>query len=119
MFPTGAAGIALFILRVSTATALLFYANRDRLSLWGLCAAAVPATALCLGFLTPYVSAIAGLVELALIIRWEGQAEFPMIISIFNTAALGLLGPGAYSMDARIFGRRIMNFSTHDKPRPS
>jgi hypothetical protein len=57
--------------------------------------------------------------ELATLIRFEDQPAFPIIISILNSAALGMLGPGAYSLDARIFGRRIVNFSVHHKPGPS
>jgi hypothetical protein len=29
------------------------------------------------------------------------------IFCAFNAAALALLGPGAYSVDARLFGRRV------------
>jgi hypothetical protein len=37
-----------------------------------------------------------------------------MVFSIVATAALGLLGPGAYSLDARMFGRRRVILSTDD-----
>lgn len=119
MFPTGAAGIALFILRLSAAADLLFYATRHPASLWSLYILALPAGALCLGFITPYAAGFTCVVELAAVIRFEDQTAFPIIISIVNTAALGMLGPGAYSLDARIFGRRIVSFSAHNKSRPS
>jgi hypothetical protein len=35
-----------------------------------------------------------------------------MALSIVDTAALGLLGPGGYSLDARMFGRRRIVLST-------
>ncbi len=38
-----------------------------------------------------------------------------MVFSIVDTAALGLLGPGGYSLDARIFGRRRVILSTDDR----
>jgi hypothetical protein len=119
MFPTGAAGIALFILRLSAAAALLFYGTRHPAPLWTVFVPALPASALCLGFITPYASGMGCLMELATLIRFEDQPAFPIIISILNSAALGMLGPGAYSLDARIFGRRIVNFSVHHKPGPS
>ena len=114
MFPTGAAGIALLILRLSAAATLLsFGLRRSPVSLWSVCAAALPASALCLGLLTPYAAVIGCLVELAAVIWFRDQPAVPVIMSIVNTAGLAVLGPGAYSLDARFFGRRIINFSPH------
>jgi len=31
------------------------------------------------------------------------------MIPRFNAAALALIGPGAYSVDARLFGRRVVH----------
>jgi hypothetical protein len=59
------------------------------------------------------------LIELAAVIRLEDQPGAPIIFSIVNTAALAVLGPGAYSLDARIFGRRIVSLPKHHKPKPS
>ena len=117
MFPTGAAGIALVILRLSAAAALLEHGTEHPFfaTPFTLLALAVPADALCLGFVTPYALAISCLIELAAIVRPGTQPVFLIIISILNTAALGMLGPGAYSLDARIFGRRVVRFSDHNK----
>jgi hypothetical protein len=38
-----------------------------------------------------------------------GTNEFHLAVSILNAAILAVLGPGAYSVDARIFGRRILD----------
>jgi hypothetical protein len=118
MFPAGAAGVALLILRLTSAAALLEAGWRQPLltTLTGtFVILALPVGALCLGVLTPYTSTVSCLIELAIIVRSGTQPEFPIIISIVITAALGVLGPGAYSLDARIFGRKIIRFPTHDR----
>jgi hypothetical protein len=121
MFPTGAAGIALVILRLSAAAALLAHGTGQPFFAKSLTplALVLPAGALCLGLLTPYTTAISCLIEFAVILRFAGHPLFPILISIVNTAALGMLGPGAYSLDARIFGRRVVRFSTSNKSEPS
>jgi uncharacterized membrane protein YphA (DoxX/SURF4 family) len=70
-------------------------------------------TALLIGFLTPIAGASASLGSLAMGISWfltSGDnthektvaALYLLVISI----AITLLGPGAFSLDARLFGRR-------------
>jgi len=70
-------------------------------------------TCLLIGFLTPLVSISVAIVSLAIAFSWlpmvagnlfDGKlASFEMIVM---ATAIVLLGPGAYSMDARLFGRR-------------
>jgi hypothetical protein len=109
VFPTGAPGIALLILRVALAAAILdgcFDAiNLAVLPLVCL-ALAAQSLLLCLGLLTPVVSVIACAFELtALFVRGHIDARF-IALSSLNAAVIALLGPGAYSLDARRFGRR-------------
>jgi uncharacterized membrane protein YphA (DoxX/SURF4 family) len=70
-------------------------------------------TALLIGFLTPIAGASASLGNLAIGISWfrtSGDnahdktvaALYLLVLSI----AITLLGPGAFSLDARLFGRR-------------
>jgi hypothetical protein len=56
---------------------------------------------LLLGFMTPVVSVATGLLSLALVF-WQ-TAGIEMVVLNF---AIVLLGPGAFSVDARMFGRR-------------
>ena len=56
---------------------------------------------LLLGFMTPLVAVLTGLISLALV--FSSWAGVEMVILTF---AIALLGPGAYSIDARMFGRR-------------
>jgi uncharacterized membrane protein YphA (DoxX/SURF4 family) len=62
---------------------------------------------LCIGFIVPIVSVLCCLFELASLLSRGADATF-ILVSIVNAAALALLGPGAYSLDARLFGRRIL-----------
>jgi uncharacterized membrane protein YphA (DoxX/SURF4 family) len=68
---------------------------------------------LVIGFLTPVAGAIAGLGAVG--IGWSFlpacspnlfDAKLSVIFAVIMTAAIVFLGPGAYSVDARLFGRR-------------
>ena len=41
---------------------------------------------------------------------------FHLVISILISAALAILGPGAYSVDARIFGRKLLTVPSRHRP---
>lgn len=116
MFPTGAAGCALLILRVSVAVSLLV----DGTARWGLVTSwwalllfLLPAIWMVLGFLTPYASAFSCLLQSGVAALAAGHPEFHLLLAIVNTAAVALLGPGAYSIDAHIFGRRLLTLPPH------
>ena len=111
IFPSGVPGAALFVLRVSVAATLL----EDRTghwtlvtSLWMLLPIILTATCLCLGLLTPICASLCCLMEFYSLTITGGQDMFHLVISILTSAALATLGPGAYSVDARIFGRRLL-----------
>jgi hypothetical protein len=113
MFPAGAPGIALLMLRVSLAAAILD-GGPDCLKpavAPPLCVVlAAQSLLLCIGFITPVVSVIACVFELAsLVIAAQTDLRF-IVLSSLNAAAIALLGPGAYSLDARLFGRRLIVF---------
>jgi hypothetical protein len=110
MFPRGLPGLALVLLRASVALALVLecYVYRQGLPNWVHGVAIVLAVALCAGFLTP-IAAVVGIVLHALI--WSlldaGSATVPAIVAL-DAMALAFLGPGAYSIDSRRYGRRIV-----------
>jgi uncharacterized membrane protein YphA (DoxX/SURF4 family) len=113
MFPAGAPGIALLMLRVSLAAAILD-GGPDCLKTSvapPICVVlAAQSLLLCIGFITPVVSVIACVFELAsLVIAAQTDMRF-IVLSSLNAAAIALLGPGAYSLDARLFGRRLIVF---------
>jgi len=116
MFPTGMAGAALLVLRVTVAATLVFDGTAHwalATSFWILLGFAVPAMLLCLGFLTPYCSVLSCLLQLAVLLITGSQNEFNLAISILNSGILAILGPGAYSIDAHIFGRRLLIVPPH------
>lgn len=111
MFPAGVAGAALIFLRVSVVATLIVDGAVHRsllVSFWTALLFLLPALCLSVGFLTPYSAIACCIIQLAKLVM-GGAIEFHLAISILNAAILAVLGPGAYSIDARIFGRRILD----------
>ena len=111
MFPTGAPGIALLMLRFSLAATILDKGSPSMKAAPSLIyLAVVQCLLLCLGFLTPFVASSVCLLELTAFLV-PGHTEWRFIeLPSANAVALALLGPGAYSLDARRFGRRVVVF---------
>ncbi len=113
MFPRGGPGFALLLLRISVAaTLLLSLAGRADPSLFHLlfAGAVLVSIALVIGIFTPVVSSIVcvyAILELLIGLRFDT----PLVSLILNSIALALLGPGAYSLDARWFGLKVMVMS--------
>jgi uncharacterized membrane protein YphA (DoxX/SURF4 family) len=110
MFPSGLPGLALMLLRSSVALALLFecYAHRQGLPVWLHGVAIVLSVALALGILTP-IAAMAAVVVHALIWSFPGAGSALVAATVaLDAIALAFLGPGAYSIDAQRYGRRIV-----------
>jgi uncharacterized membrane protein YphA (DoxX/SURF4 family) len=112
MFPPGLPGLALLLLRASVAVALLLdnHAHRDALPAWVQGAAILISLVVSVGYLTPIVAAAAlALHALVWIAVGAGiDAAAVTIILSLDAVALALLGPGAYSVDSRRFGRRLV-----------
>ena len=108
MFPHGAPGIALLLLRLSVAATFLISANRfgvsSSYSLLG--AVILICISLSIGFLTPILSVVVCIAAAAFAVIAAPGNLLP-IFCAFDAVALALLGPGAYSLDARLFGRRV------------
>lgn len=117
MFPAERPGFALLLMRVALAVMLMDGVARPFMhlgSLWFLLAPAAVAVALCLGFLTPVVSALCVLLELT---AWSSSGAAlgaVHVCAVLVAVALAMLGPGAYSLDARLFGRRQVILRTGD-----
>jgi len=118
-FPGSWPGVGLLLLRVVVGGAAtiqgavhLTHLNEPN-ALMGISGAlaVVSGLALVAGFLTPVSGAVAGLTIMC-IATWPPPDtsvridRVAALIVVVDAAALALLGPGALSMDARLFGRR-------------
>lgn len=74
----------------------------------------VNGSCLLVGFLTPFVAVFVGLSAIAFVIFTPPFIHSVVDVIILATA-LALLGPGAFSVDARLFGRREILIATRGR----
>src|SRR5688500_2651325 len=107
-FPGKSTGAGLLLLRLSAAGSLIAvqFSSPDPPS-WRLCLAALVAFGLGIGLRTRL---LCGLSVLGLVahVATDPAASTLAVLSFVDTAALALVGPGAFSLDARLFGRRTV-----------
>ena len=111
-FPRGAPGVGLLVLRVALGIAIWHAAT---VSPWILAIAGMCATALFLGLLTPWVAVL--YVVLALVTWGSASETLPLAqgCTVVDAAVLAMLGPGGYSIDARLFGRQQIIVPNRDR----
>ena len=94
---------------------------------WGLTALTFAGGAfLLVGLMTPFVAVLVAAGGIAAVLSWiplPGQTLSDSYPAIFNlivlSIAIALLGPGAFSLDARMFGRREITIpSSRNVSRP-
>ena len=120
-FADGRVGIGLLLLRVAVGLAAVVQggiclADRSRqpLLMWAIGLLAIACgISLLIGFLTPFACFVVNLGGICIMLSWFAEPvlrSFGNGLSLFfvviTSSALVLLGPGAFSFDARLFGRR-------------
>jgi uncharacterized membrane protein YphA (DoxX/SURF4 family) len=111
MFAVGLPGLALLLLRANMA-ALLYSESGVRLGQlamhWTAPIFVTAGLSLLVGILTPVVGLLVALLELACILVAGQGAQPAAVLPIAAALTLATVGPGGYSLDARLFGRRLI-----------
>jgi hypothetical protein len=111
MFPAGVPGSGMLILRIGVAASLYvvpsghFAVNPN--TLLSIAVAALSAS-LVAGLVTPLAAALAAIVEVTALLPGATHTVVAVLLGPLDAMVLLLLGPGAYSLDARLFGRRVV-----------
>jgi uncharacterized membrane protein YphA (DoxX/SURF4 family) len=118
-FQAGLPGVGLLLLRVVVGAALVAHgvlclASSDRITLVVSVSTALlllSGGCLLIGFLTPILSLLGGLECLGIVWSWfpfqllsPFESKLALAPVIAMSVAIALLGPGAFSLDARLFG---------------
>ena|SRR5215468_3804822 len=114
-FPNGWPGAAILLLRIVCAVPLIL----DSLSLlsvdspstapWLRIAGFLPGTLLLVGLFTPVAALLQVLVELSLVLTMPTLAALQLTRAAVGVALMGL-GPGVWSLDSRLYGRKRIEF---------
>jgi len=116
MFPGRAPGLALVLLRLGVAGSLwqLILEGGPETSCIRLLSVGCLSILLLLGLATPVMGLVtSGVQFMRLIDLFRSGAVLPaeavtLAIHVIFALSLALIGPGAFSLDARLFGRRIL-----------
>ena len=121
-YPDGVAGIALVLLRLGCAwIAFQGIARPPSLPFppyVSIVASGALAIALLLGLGTRIVAFVSATAAIAVAFMTGGDVA-TMMARACGCAALGLLGPGAYSIDSNLFGRRVIRLEPRAPHRAS
>lgn len=113
-FPGRSAGAGLLLLRLSAAGSLIAtHLSSPDVPSWRLGLAVLIAIGLGIGLRTRM---LCGLSMLGIVshVAMDSAALILAVLSLTDSVALALVGPGAFSVDARLFGRRTV-ILPHDR----
>lgn len=117
-FANGWPGVGLFIQRLVIGTALLYRGIAQlQSSSPGLTTPTVPSVAgailglfVLAGLWTPMIGALVAAAEFWIVVAGVGDISTPLVLGVFG-ATVAMIGPGAWSIDARLFGRKHLGSS--------
>jgi len=123
-FPEGPPGLGLLCLRVGAGIALMQYgvsglsgeALGGPLTVASDVIAAVAGILLLAGLWTPIAGAVVAIMELWIAIMAKSDPSIHLLLAVLG-AALAMLGPGAWSVDARLFGRKRLDIRDRTRGR--
>ena len=109
-FPNSWPGLGLLILRFATGLSLAAIAHlagdlAGTATLFARVGVGGVAVLICIGLWTPLV-AVAGSAIQVVVITFGHRFELSLVVSAAVGLSLAMLGPGAWSFDARLFGRK-------------
>jgi putative oxidoreductase len=109
-FPNSWPGLGLLILRLSAAFSLLDIARMTwpmaQTAAWLLrCVSGVDAALLVVGLWTPFTGVAVAAIHFG-ILSMDRELHYAFVINAAVGLALAMLGPGSWSLDARLFGRK-------------
>jgi uncharacterized membrane protein YphA (DoxX/SURF4 family) len=113
MFPQGGPGVGLLLLRIAVAGMLAltvtpqFNFSPDAFHYLVVSVIVLVCLSLVLGFVTPFLAIATCVAALLNLFFTEQGMNVVYLLRILTSAALFFLGPGAYSIDARLFGLRV------------
>jgi putative oxidoreductase len=115
-FAHGLPGIGLLLLRMLAGIALIHYGIVDLreahqfASMAPQIIAAGAGVLLLVGLWTPVAGALVAIAEVWIAFSRAGDPWIPIILATLG-ATLAMVGPGAWSIDARLFGRKHIDIS--------
>jgi putative oxidoreductase len=123
-FPDGWPGQGLLLLRLTLGLPLIYWGTADLAAPHGMAipalAGAIAGTFLVSGLFTPLAGAIIVLAQAWMAFSPASANEGERSMRLFLAAAaasVAMLGPGAWSVDARRFGRKVFEIGEPRRPR--
>ena len=118
-FPNGWPGRGLLLLRICLATSLIYFAvfglsetRSQTIALGQNLIAAIGGIFMLVGLWTPLIGSIVALDEISMALPYYSRVRGDTLIHLFLAilaVSVAMLGPGAWSIDARLFGRKRFN----------